>query len=108
MRVRSRLEIFTLISVLSIGMASAVEARPPVRFDPVAASGLVHGAPTLPGCSSQASCRTASGGYLNGFHPVAGSGGGNGSPPPATKGRGKPEPSSKPLCPPEQCGIRKK
>jgi hypothetical protein len=39
-----------------------------------------NGAPTLPGCTSQAGCRTAGGGYLNGPHPVGGpEGGGNSS-----------------------------
>ncbi len=47
---------------------------------PLVSHFATNGAPTLPGCNSQAGCRTPGGGYLNGPHPVGGSeGGANGA-----------------------------
>jgi len=82
MTIRSKIETSMLIAALSVGIANttvnAAQLRAPVTRAPVAGRVSVPGAPTaptLPGCNSQATCRTAGGGYLNG-HPGSGPGGG--------------------------------
>jgi hypothetical protein len=80
---------FETTSIRNSGNGTAVArlAAPTLGFKraPLTATTVSHfssnGAPTLPGCNSQASCRTTTGGYLNGPHPVGGGEGGNGSPP---------------------------
>jgi hypothetical protein len=106
MSIRSKIETSIVIAALSIGVATAAQAHGFARFTPNAVSAAhvalpVHtaqvfrraplppaafashvpssGLPTLPGCTSQASCRTVTGGILNG-RPAGGTGSGNGSP----------------------------
>jgi hypothetical protein len=137
MTIRSKIETFMLIAAaLSVGVATSAEARglggsapravAPARVvslpvhavafgrAPVERTGLVShsatkGAPTLPGCTSQAGCRTVTGGYLNGFRPVGGTGNGQpagGSGPAApTQGANRP-PFPKPPCAADDCGWR--
>jgi hypothetical protein len=61
------------VTISNSGNGTGNTARVAVsRFKPapLVSHFATNGAPTLPGCNSQAGCRTAAGGYLNGPHPV--------------------------------------